>query len=194
MKKILNVITYVLCGLFAIILLFNTVLIVQSVIDENKVPDVFGYFPLVVLSDSMNPTLQSGDLAVYQKKTADNVSEGDVVAFYDPDGSGETIVTHRIVQKEDGESGFRTKGDANNTEDTSLVPDENVVGVFKFRIPKLGNAVLFLQTTKGMLVCIVIPLFLIMMLNGIGKDKAEQKIEQKVATEPDLVEGVSNEK
>jgi signal peptidase len=176
MKKILNVIAYVLCGFFAIILLFNTVLIVQSVTDESKVPDVFGYFPLVVLSDSMTPTLQSGDLVIYQKKTVDSISEGDVVAFYDPDSSSNMIVTHRIVGME--ENGFKTKGDANNAEDLSTVPNENLVGIYKARIPNLGNAVLYMQTTKGMLVCVVIPLCIVMIINGFGR--GEGKVKQKV--------------
>jgi signal peptidase len=180
MKKVLNVVAYVLCGFFAIILLFNTVLIVQSVMDENKVPDVFGYFPLVVLSDSMTPTLQSGDLVIYQKKTADSISEGDIVAFYDPDSSN-MIVTHRIVGME--EYGFKTKGDANNAEDLSTVPNENLVGIYKARIPNLGNAVLYMQTTKGMLICVVIPLCIVMILNGFGHGEGKSKGKGKPKSE-----------
>jgi signal peptidase len=183
MKRFLSVIAYVLCAFFAVILIINTTLIVKSLANEDEIPDVFGYFPLVVLSDSMIPTLQSGDLVIYQKMNLSNMTVGDVVAFYDPSSSnGDSIVTHRIVEivKNSGQNEYKTKGDANNTNDSSLIANENIVGIYKFRIPKIGNAVLFMQTTKGMLICIVIPLVLIMLANSsFGKEKTEKAAIEK---------------
>jgi signal peptidase len=187
MKKALNIVTYLLCGIFAIILLINCILIVQSAIDEDKVPDVLGYFPMVVLSDSMTPTLESGDLIIYKKISPENASVGDIIVFYDPqDSSHQTLVTHRIIEivTSGSETSFRTKGDANNTEDSSLVPQSEMIGIYKNRIPNMGNAVLFLQTTKGMLICIVIPLCLLFALDSFsrGRTPKEKTVEEKVET------------
>jgi signal peptidase len=188
MKKLLNGVTYFLCVFFAIILLINTALIVQSMLNEDELPDVFGYFPMVVLSESMVPTVQAGDLVIYQKKSPEDVGVGDIIVFYDPaDTSRLTLVTHRImeVNNDNGETTYRTKGDANNTDDQYPVTTDEMIGIFKARIPKMGNAVLFLQTTKGMLVCIVIPLILLFALDSIGRGRTpkEKTVEPKVENE-----------
>jgi signal peptidase len=183
MKKIFNVVISVLCACFAVILVINTTLIAKSLLNEDTIPDVIGYFPLVVLSDSMYPTFESGDLVIYHKVSAQDVSEGDIIVFYDPaDASRQTLVTHRVVEivTENGENKYRTKGDANNTEDQNLVTTDDIVGLYRNRISGAGNIALFMQTTKGMLVCVVLPLCLFVLLDGIGKGKPEK---EKVQTQ-----------
>jgi signal peptidase len=175
-EKVGNILATVLCAIFAIILIINSTFLIQSYLDGDKVPDVFGYFPLVVLSDSMYPVIQSGDLAIYQKKPADGIAVGDVVAYYDPtDSNRQSIVTHRITGTvdEEGTLKFTTKGDANNSDDQTPVPYDDIVGVYRNRISGMGNVALFLQTTKGMLICIVIPLFLIVLLDGFGRGRTD---------------------
>jgi signal peptidase I len=70
-----------------------------------------------VLSGSMRPGLEPGDLAITQRVAASDMSAGDVIAFYPP-GSHE-LVLHRIVTMQivDGETIVTTQGDANNTVD-----------------------------------------------------------------------------
>jgi signal peptidase len=176
-RKIVNIIAAALCVIFGSVLIINVTLILQSFGNESKVPDVFGFFPLVVLSDSMYPTIQGGDMAIYQKESADKVSVGDIVVFFDPaDTSHQSLVTHRVTEivTEDGQTQYRTKGDANNTEDSNLVPYDEIVGIYKSRISNAGNIALFMQTTKGMLVCIVIPLCIIVLFDSIGRGKPEK--------------------
>jgi signal peptidase len=175
MKKVLNAISTILCVCLTVILVINSTLIIQSFIDEDKIPDVFGYFPLVVMTDSMYPLIEGGDLAIYQKQSADQVTVGDVIVFYDEaDSSHNTLVTHRIVDEDEG-TGYKTKGDANNTEDNGVVAYEDVVGILKTSIPNIGNAVLFMQTTKGMLVCIVLPLCLLFIIESFIHRKGEKE-------------------
>jgi signal peptidase len=188
MKKLLNGITYFLCVFFAIILLVNTTLIVQTVLNEDELPDVFGYFPMVVLSESMIPKIQAGDLVLYEKKSPNQVDVGDIIVFYDPaDTNHLSLVTHRIMEVEDenGSLTYITKGDANNVEDQYPVPESEMIGIYKARIPKLGNAILFLQTTKGMLICIVIPLCLLFALDSFGRGRTpkEKAVEPNVGHE-----------
>lgn len=61
-----------------------------------------------------------------------------------------TVATHRVVEvvpDEDDPSTlrFRTKGDANDAEDGSLVHYKNVIGTPVFTIPKLGYAANYIQ-------------------------------------------------
>ena len=43
------------------------------------------------------------------------------------------------------------------------VPADKLVGVYKSRIPKLGNVVMFMQTTAGLIVCVVCPILLLVL-------------------------------
>lgn len=70
-----------------------------------------------------------------------------------------TVATHRVVEvvpDEDDPSTlrFRTKGDANDAEDGSLVHYKNVIGTPVFTIPKLGYAANYIQHPPGLYVAI----------------------------------------
>jgi signal peptidase len=153
----------VLCLVMILVLVINVTLIVKSYIGKEKIPDIGGYIPLIVLTDAMYPDIKSGDLIICKSRNAETVEVGDVIAFYDPAGRGTSVVTHQVVElvTENGVIKFRTKGIANNTADEALVPADNLVGVYVIRIPKLGRAAVFIQTPAGMVVCIAIPLLLI---------------------------------
>lgn len=139
--------------------------------NKDEVPSVGGYLPLIVLTDSMYPEIESGDLIICHTEDAANIKDGDIVAFFDPAGNGSSIVTHRVLEvtEENGGIAFRTKGDANNTEDKMLVPAENLVGVYQNRIPGAGNIAMFMQSTTGLIVCVVLPIILLVAYDIIRR-------------------------
>jgi len=112
-------------------------LIAKSFINKDEVPSIGGKLPLIVLTDSMYPEIESGDLIICNTAKPEDIKEKDVISFFDPAGSGTSIVTHRVLEivPKDGKLFFRTRGDNNNTEDRELVPAENLVGVYQTRIP-----------------------------------------------------------
>ena len=88
---------------------------------------------MIILTDSMEPVFSSGDLIVCHTIDADEVKEGDIICYYDPAGNGTTTVTHRdnrVTTDENGGLAGR-QGDANNTEDSMLVPEKNLVGIYQ---------------------------------------------------------------
>ena len=115
--KTLTVIGTILCIILIPILLINVTLIAKSYINREEVPDVGGMLPLIVLTDSMYPVIESGDLIICHTEEPENIQTGDVIAFFDPAGNGTTIVTHRVLEvtDQDGQLAWRTKGDNNNT-------------------------------------------------------------------------------
>ena len=174
---VLTVIGAVLCVVLIPILIINCTLIFRSYTNPDQVPAVGGVVPLVVLSDSMYPQIKSGDLIVCHTVKPEEVTTGDVIAFFDPAGSGSSIVTHRVVEivAEEDSLSFRTKGDANNVEDQALVPAENLVGRYSFGIVGLGNVAIFMSTTQGLLLCVVLPLVLLItydLVRGRRQEKA----------------------
>lgn len=179
-QKLLTIIGTVLCVILLPVLLINVTLIAKSYINADEVPSVGGMFPMIVLTDSMYPIIESGDLIICNTAEADEIKVEDVISFYDPMGSGTSVVTHRVLEiiSEDGEIAFRTKGDNNNTEDTALVPAENLIGIYRSRIPKVGHVAMFMQTTPGLIVCCVCPILLLVGYDVLRRRKLEKSQKQ----------------
>ena len=183
--KVFSVIGIVLCVILTPVLIISITLIIKSSTNKDKVPSVGGYLPLIVLTDSMNPEIQSGDLIICHTIDAEEVKVKDIIAFFDPESNGSSVVTHRVIEilKEDGKLSFRTKGDFNNTEDKIPVPAENLVGIYKTRIAGAGNIAMFMQTTTGLIVCVVLPIILL-----VGYDILRRRLyEKKNRTDTDAL-------
>ena len=175
--KILTVIGTIMCVILVPILLINLTLIAKSYLNKDEVPNVGGYLPLIVLTDSMHPEIESGDLIICHTVESDEVKANDVIAFFDPAGNGSTIVTHRVIEiiGQDGDLEFRTKGDFNNTEDKMLVPEENLVGIYQTKIPGAGHIAMFMQTTNGLLLCVVLPIVLLIGWDVVRRSRYEKQ-------------------
>lgn len=176
MHKILTVIGTVLCIILIPILIINCILIVKSYTSE-EVPSVAGTLPLIVLTDSMYPVIESGDLIICHTAEPEEIQVGDVIAFFDPAGNGSSIVTHRVMEvtEQGGQIAWRTKGDNNNTEDRLLVTGDKLVAVYEgTRLDGFGNVALFMQTTPGLIVCVVCPILLL-----VGYDMLRRKMYEK---------------
>lgn len=174
--KILTVIGTVMCIILVPILIINCILIVKSFTSE-EVPSVAGNLPLIVLTDSMYPEIQSGDLIICRTTEPEEIKVRDVIAFFDPAGNGTSIVTHRVLEvtEQGGQIAWRTKGDNNNTEDRLLVTADKLVAVYEgTRLPGFGNVALFMQTTPGLIICVVCPILLL-----VGYDMIRRRMYEK---------------
>lgn len=174
--KVLTGVGIVLCVILIPILVINCILIVKSFTSE-EVPSVAGTLPLIVLTDSMYPQIQSGDLIICHTAEPEEIEENDVIAFFDPAGNGSTIVTHRVIEVTElnGKIAWRTKGDNNNTEDRLLVTADKLVAVYEgTRLAGFGNVALFMQTTPGLIVCVVCPILLL-----VGYDMIRRRLYEK---------------
>ena len=197
-NTVLTVVGIVLCVILVPILIVNCTLIIKSYTNKDEVPSFFSISPMIVLTDSMYPDIKSGDLIIVSKTDAESLKVGDVISFFDPEGNGQSVVTHRIVEinTENGLS-FKTKGDNNNTEDKLPVPASNLVGIYKFRLPGLGNVAMFMQTTTGLIVCIAIPVILLVGYDLIRRrkyDKEKQKDTSALLEELELLRKQAAEK
>ncbi|MBQ8133193.1 MAG: signal peptidase I [Clostridia bacterium] len=128
-----------------------SIVIAALLFAANQTPDksLFGYRVYTELTPSMTPAYRAGDLIFVKIESADNINVDDVITFY-PSGDRQVYLTHRVTQKlinyqNTGVTCFRTKGDANNAEDSFLVDESRVIGTVKFKIPQLGYIVRFIQ-------------------------------------------------
>ena len=176
LHKVLTIVGTILCIILIPILIINCILIVKS-FTSDEVPSVAGTLPLIVLSDSMYPVIESGDLIICHTEQPENIQVGDVIAFYDPAGNGSSIVTHRVIEvtEKNGKLAWRTKGDNNNTEDRLAVTADKLVAVYEgTRLAGFGHVALFMQTTPGLIVCVVCPILLL-----IGYDMIRRRMYEK---------------
>ncbi|MBI2029745.1 signal peptidase I [Candidatus Gottesmanbacteria bacterium] len=107
----------------------------------------------------------------------------EAVAFKNSQG---ITITHRIVEKldQDGAIVFKTKGDANNSSDSELIPKSSVIGKQVFTVPYLGRLTAFLRTPVGFIALIIVPaiIFILGELVTIKKEM-EKQIKKKVLDE-----------
>ena len=179
--KALTIVGIILCVILVPILLINLTLIAKSYLNKDEVPNIGGTTPLIVLTDSMYPVIESGDLIICEGAEAEEIQVGDIIAFFDPAGNGTTIVTHRVIEvvEENGQLAWRTKGDNNNTEDRLPVAADKLVAVYEgTRIPGFGNVALFMQSTPGLIICVVCPILLL-----VGYDMLRRHLYEKANKE-----------
>ena len=117
---------------------------------------LIGLQVFTVLSGSMEPAYHVGSLIYVKEADAAELTSGDVITFM---MDNNTVVTHRIVEVVPDENDpeilrFRTKGDANNAEDGSLVHYRNVIGTPIFTIPALGYVATYIQNPPGTYVAV----------------------------------------
>jgi len=117
---------------------------------------------LVVVSGSMVPTLNVGDIIFIKGMPAEKIEAGTIIVFHSP-REYDTLVVHRVVQKtnNNGTIYFRTKGDFNRYTDDWTVPDKNIVGVYSARVPYIGIVVMRLREPAGTAFIVVLIVILI---------------------------------
>ena len=153
---------------------------------------LFGYRYYTVLTPSMEPVYSVGDMVFVKITSADQINVGDVITF-NPSSDGEAYLTHRVIEKFENYNGtgvtcFRTKGDANDTEDSFLIDEDRVIGVVKLGIPRLGYIVRFIQLRWYFVVPLIILLFIFFKLIGIYLAPAEKEAEPEKPDEFDTAQ------
>ena len=137
---------------------------------------LLGYQCYTVISGSMEPEYSVGDLLYVKDVDVNTIKVGDPITFILNEDL--VVATHRVIRIDAENQRFYTKGDANDIEDQSPVHFNNVIGVPKFSIPKLGYVSDFIQNPPGMYVTIGIGVLLILLVfvpDMIGKKKEEEK-------------------
>lgn len=172
-----------LCVVFGFMLLCNLTIIIKGTISPEKPPSVLGTTPMVVKSGSMSGSapdhIEVGDLIFVSPVKAEDLRVGDVISFME--SGSVSVVTHRIIEITEGALSFKTKGDANNAEDSERVTPDRIVGIYKGRIPKVGDFAIFLQTPFGMIVFIGIPLLAFIIYDIIRRQKYAARENKKTA-------------
>ena len=159
--KAKDMLSYVGFGIFIAIFLVGFVVLPAA----NSSTRVY-----TVVSGSMEPALNLGDVVFVERTSPKNIDQGDIITF---ERDGKTV-THRcieIIHNPDGKRYFQTKGDANEEPDADLVPEGKLIGkipslellghTIYLKVPRLGYLSHFLHTFQGYILLIVIPSLLL---------------------------------
>ena len=178
LKKIWNVISSILVALVVLLAL----LLVGA--------RIIGLQVFTVLSGSMEPTYHTGALIYVKKVDPYTIEVGQPITFMLDEN---TVATHRVVgivpdEEDSTVIRFRTKGDANEAEDGSLVHYKNVIGTPVFTIPYLGYVADYIQHPPGMYVAIsagAVLLLLVFIPDIFADDKDKEQGKKKKASRRD---------
>ncbi|HHH82461.1 MAG TPA: signal peptidase I [Chloroflexi bacterium] len=129
------------------------------------VPRLFGSNLLIVLSQSMEPVVPMGSIAISRPvPDLQQIQVGDVITFQTKDPlAPSSFITHRVIEIVETPGGtlFRTKGDAAEEPDTGLVHPTQLMGRIWFSIPWVGFVLAFMQTRVGYLLLVGLPALLL---------------------------------
>lgn len=119
----------------------------------------FGVRPYVVESGSMEPAIRTGSVCLINSRVPfGDVQVGDVVCFESAVGKK---VIHRAVAITD--AGIETRGDANANSDGVTTTIANYIGTVVFTAAGLGYAIYWIQTPRGMVICVAALLILFIL-------------------------------
>ena len=177
---------------FFLALVTATITIFAAFSGEDNGKEVLGRKFLIVTSTSMQlPAdnedekifFNAGDLIIVKTNVdTAGLKEGDVISFvsYNPDSYGKTV-SHKIVGVEYTSlgvlQGYVTRGINNNENDTVPVKPEHIIGVYTGKVPRVGNAFIFLKTPRGYYLSILVPAVLLIIFFSITIGKVIGKKE-----------------
>jgi signal peptidase len=167
-SKIFSLLLYII--IFSLIAVIGISVYYSS---QNKVPSIFGYSVLRIVSNSMADEFVAGDFIIIKKEKKENLKNGDIISFYslDPSLNG-SANTHRIVEL--SKDSFVTKGDANSKNDEYKVEYNKVIGKYQGKLNGLFFTKIFTNKILFFLI-VVLPIVAIMIFEIIRVLKIKAK-------------------
>lgn len=129
-----------------ILILILTTVGLSGCIDSSTARDENEPILYVVVSDSMEPTLYEGDIAIVEDNP-DNIQVGDIV-IYNATWYPRPIIHRVIAIKHDyyGNTLYVIKGDNNPVPDPELVYRSQIISKVEYSIPKIGNIIIWIRS------------------------------------------------
>ncbi|CCH32210.1 signal peptidase I [Actinosynnema sp. NPDC047251] len=110
--------------------------VVVGLVLWSLVPPLIGWHSTAIVSGSMAPRIDRGDVVAASPIAGDAVAAGQVILFTDP-GPQDRRLLHRVLAVNTDRT-LVTKGDANADPDPTAVPVDDVLGLARLRVPWVG--------------------------------------------------------
>lgn len=186
MKKILKGVKLCVDIVLTVFILAFVLSVCLQRFSNNEI-SFFSYRMFTVVSGSMVPDYEIGDVLIAKEIEPSEIKVGDDVSYLGKAGSfNGKVVTHRVIEKgtdTDGRFMFRTQGIANPDADPVIYEDQ-IYGVVVGEFTLLSFVYKCISTKTGMFFFIVVPIFYILgseMLSFLleKEEKRRNKIKEE---------------
>ncbi|MGI6746418.1 MAG: Signal peptidase I W [Firmicutes bacterium ADurb.Bin300] len=117
-------------------------------------PRIFGIKIYPIAGDDMLPLYSKGDAVYTRSEDFEEIRAGDIISFVKDESL--LVVTQRVYDVDRENRCFITKGEDRQASGSNTVLYENVLGVVKFSVPRLGYVLAFTNQTAGKITVIAI--------------------------------------
>lgn len=186
MKRVLGIFKKIIDIVLTIFVVFFILVVCLQRFSNNEI-SIFKYRMFTVVSGSMEPEYNIGEVLISKEVDPEDIKVGDDVSYLGKSGTfNGKVVTHRVVEIEkdvDGKLVFHTKGLANLVEDPVVYADQ-IYGVVVQEAHILSFIYKCIGTPTGMFVFIVIPVLYVVGSEMIyamleKEEKRRQKLKEK---------------
>lgn len=170
MKNVFNIIKTILNAIVIVFVLCFVLIVCMQRFSNNRL-SFFNYRLFTVVSGSMEPSYEIGDVLIAKEKEASKIEIGDTISYLGSIGQfSDIVITHRVIDIDvkDGKYYFHTKGDANLIEDPLVVSEDKLYGVVIHKASLLSNVYRLVATQTGMFIFVVIPILYIIGSEFVG--------------------------
>lgn len=184
-RKLLRIIRVILNIVITIFVILFFVVVCLQRFSNNRI-SFFDYRMFTVISGSMEPKYNIGDVLISKVVEPEDIKVGDTISYLGKEGTfTNKVVTHEVIdieQDADGKYYFHTKGIANLIEDP-IVYEDQLYGKVIYKSVILSFIYKVISTNIGLFIFIVIPILyivgseiLVAMLEK--EDKRRRKIKE----------------
>lgn len=185
MKKIMRIFKTIIDIVLTVFVIAFVLVVCLQRFSNNEI-SLFSYRLFTVVSGSMEPEYDIGDVLVAKETLPSKIKVGDDVSYLGNSGTfNGKVVTHRVIKIEqdiEGKYVFHTKGLANLVEDP-VVHENQLYGVVVGEIGLLSFVYKIVSNKNGMFLFIIIPLLYIIASEMIGfmlekEEKRRRKLKE----------------
>ena len=155
------------------IMIINFIILIQSYIKPNEVPNFLGYKSFIIISKSMEPTIMTGDAIFIKEVPKEKIKINDIISFHD----SSDINTHRIIEikNERGNINYLTKGDNNKAPDREKVTYDKIEGVYQFKINGFGPVINMIKNKATLIILLIFLVLISVHQINMGKRRLYRK-------------------
>lgn len=178
-EKMISKIIYKCFSILIYLMIF--IILIYLFISEITSVKLSGYEAFVIVSKSMEPQINIGDIVIIKYLPEEVIKVGDIITFE----KNNEYITHRIVKIENNGNKklYTTKGDNNKVNDIEKIEYSQIKGIKVGKIPFIGKLILKVANQKNILIILIIVILLYRRAKKIDEKKKGRRKKKKIEDE-----------
>lgn len=178
-KEIITKFGYILLRIFVYLLIF--ILLILIFINEKNSLKAFNYTAVIIVSESMEPEINVGDIIIIKNSLQNDIKENHIITFE----KDNEYITHRVVriEEQNNEKLYITKGDNNKVNDVEKIRFSEIKGIKIAQIPYIGLLILKVSRQKNILIILIVLVLLYIRALKVDNKKKERIKKKRIEDE-----------